>query len=245
MMPDHLDTSAFWNEVANEVYILVRSSPDFPAIPKNGDIDVLTLDPDAFALKVMTHWPNAGLEVTVRSIAADHIQIDVLHSDGQRRTMYDIYGSKGLCSKSPISPAFATWSLARREPRRIDDYSDYADCNTVWVPRRVDEAVFRYSEYVASFWTGREKDWHIEWITERLTREERDEFLGLVHYFARNPRTDTSGLGTSSHAANALRWPNFPRSMRGAVALAVSVLPEGPVKRLKSTKFGRWIEAKL
>ncbi len=240
-MSDNLDTSAFWADVADVVYVLVRVSPEFPQVPTNSDIDVLTLDPDAFGLRVMNFWASRGFQVTARSVGRGHLQID-LSKDGSRIVMYDIYSAEGICEAAPIKPGFATWSLGRRERREIGEEHLLI---SVWVPAKVDEAVFRYSEYVASFWTGREKDWHLEWITTRLSRKQMNEFLMLVHYFSRHSRVSDGEIVHETRMSHRLKRFRLDVDRRNLAHFAEALMPLSVTKALRKTKFGQSVIRKL
>lgn len=237
MSSDFIDTSDFWAGVADLPYVLVRQSPHFPRVPANGDIDILTIDPDGFARRVMTHWPQQGLEVGVRALAPDHIQLDLVR-DKLRLAMFDVYSHESICAKSPISPGFAVWALGRRRATEVNHVA-------IWVPSKVDDAVFRYGEYTAAFWTGREKDWHLEWITNHLTEDEFHEFLMLVHYFAKNPRLAMPDPRRKVQHSRTLLRIGSRDILPFVLRAANSALPSKIVERLKATRVAKKIVARL
>ena len=49
------------------------------------------------------------------------------------------------------------------------------------LPNYYDKLALRYFEYYEYFWTGNNKDWHLESIKKSLKEEEYESFLDYIH----------------------------------------------------------------
>ena len=177
-----INTSEFWSTVADVDYCVVRRTPNFPSAQFGSDIDVLVLDTQEFTLRLQRFWTAQGFQLRVREISNDHVQVDLL-SNAARFLMFDLYCADKHLDGVTRGTQFMAWVLARRQKISFGSNSPGLHSSSFFAPSNIDEGVIRYVEYVTSFWTGRLKDWHLEWIEGELSRDERSKMLELAHYF--------------------------------------------------------------
>ena len=159
--------------------VVVKAHPNLPAVDVGSDVDLFSLDIDYLMseFRVATQLVPPSWNVEIEQIAEDHFHFDLVDSRSRLLFRFDLYGSLPRWKTLSIKPGFFD---ALIQSGLATERSDSGRWPT---PSLEMEAVVRYYEFIDSFWVGRDKIHHEDWILSHLKPKQADLFFALAHSY--------------------------------------------------------------
>jgi len=196
---DPLLVSSFLQLLRPGVDLVVKSSPTLPRIDVGSDIDVFSLDINSlmtlFRPLAESNFKNCLISIT--EIEQAHFHFDVHHVSRGLLFRIDLYGRLPNWARLSVRPGLFDAAIQSGLTHNKSTTSEWP------VPSPEFEAVLRYFDFVDSFWVGRDKVHHEEWIKASLNEGEKERFFSMAHHY----------LGSITPEGPATRARNIPREL--------------------------------
>ena len=141
-----------------------------------GDIDIFCLNAKEFEKFITPRIQSLTLGATrirIKKRGKGHLHVDILETKSERLILrLDVHGVSYFC-RLGLDSNFGKMTHARSEVRE-------ASANLLTgnrIARKSDLAIIRLGGYVQSYWTGRDKLHHIDWILSSFSQEEIAELV--------------------------------------------------------------------
>jgi hypothetical protein len=183
-----LDLKAFFRAVEEQRYVVIKPSPILPDYNVGSDIDIFCYHPEKFAELItafLSQYLNAKTEVKIADgIKKMHIDFII---DNEINFRFDLY--KCLPSYQNISIKDSFYSSVIEGAVKADFYSDAdTDDVSIYVPSIQDDFILRYVEYHEYYAQRPDKIKHIDYIKDKIPKNDMDLALDKLHYFTSFPK---------------------------------------------------------
>ena len=159
--------------------VVVKAHPDLPAVDVGSDIDLFSLDINYLMAEFRgaAQLAPPSWNVEIEQIAEDHFHFDLVDSRSGLLFRFDLYGSLPRWRTLSVRPGFFDALIQSGLATERSDASRWP------TPSLEMEAVLRYFEFIDSFWVGRDKVHHEDWILSQLKPKQAELFFALAHSY--------------------------------------------------------------
>ena len=181
-----LDFKKFFASLDGLSYVVIKLDPSFPNYLPGQDIDILCREHEELAKRVIAYlsiFIDDKYSINVEK-KIDHIHIDLL--DGSVvHFRFDLLGSLPKYKQVNVKSSLFDVLIESSIEKVISDY-------IVKVPNTVDEAVFRYIEFLEYISLRPDKVKHCSWILDKISSNPslNEKFFSRFHHFISLPSCD-------------------------------------------------------
>lgn len=179
-----------FKELEDEVYAILKKSEMFPDYVPGMDIDILCLEPDVIARKILKSLHKSiakGTKVLVTALEEkNQVYIDIYPSklSNHIELRFDLIGQLPSYTKVEVKESLQFSILFHREPFVLKLKDDMQV--SVLVPSLIDDMVVRYLEYIEYYDLRPDKVKHLDYILSKLESDKAARgFLDKLHMYTK------------------------------------------------------------
>lgn len=164
-------------------YSLVKLPNNFPNINLNSDLDVFCNNTEKLVgdIKSILDEFIVSKKIKLKKIKLNnsHIHLDIFNLENTRLIRFDIYSKLPKFLNINIKDFFFA-NIIKNSIKTKFIIEKELEVN-IFLPNFFDDLSIRYIEYFEYFWTGSNKDWHLELIKSKLKKEDYANFSDYLH----------------------------------------------------------------
>jgi hypothetical protein len=164
-------------------YTLVKLPTNFPNINLNSDLDIFCNSSEKLIGDIKSLLKDFIIKKKIKlkktKLNDTHIHIDIFSLDNVRLIRFDIYSRLPKFFNINIKEYFFDNVIKNSKKTKFMIEKDL-EVN-IFLPDFLDDLAIRYIEYFEYFWTGTNKDWHLELIKSKLKKEDYANFSDYLH----------------------------------------------------------------
>ena len=151
-------------------YIVIKMTDDFPNYTHFDDLDIICKDAEILAKNLLAHNTPSGVDrILVSQTGTGHIHLDYyIPTHNNLNLRFDLIDSFSY-TKFQVNGEYMDLVLDRKGIKVIDE-------KKVYIPRRVDDLVIRFLEWVE--YPAKKK--HQRYVKENLDSDMMDEFVSII-----------------------------------------------------------------
>lgn len=186
---NELDLNEFFYHLREEVYCLIKKSPEFPRYYPGSDADIFCYDlakVSRVILRAADRYIKKNWQVLVTDKeSGSQVYIDFFNN-GELDFRFDLYQSlpkyKNITVKQGLFGSVIEGAKATKKLR----YNGKPF--PIFVPSQTDDLLLRYVEYIEWYQERPDKIKHLDYILKHSTNRERIKLLDKLHFYTSLPQ---------------------------------------------------------
>lgn len=176
------------NSIENEQYCIVKPSDELPNYISGQDIDLFCFDNEVIIRNILKYGNSLvkkDFNIVLQNINDCHVQVDFFY-DNKIDIKFDLYNCLPKYEKIKLKASLFE-SVIENAIVLTKRYRGY-DIK-YRVPSLIDDAILRYIEFIEYYDVRPSKIKHLEYLLDRVHKEDIKKFLDKLHYYTTIPKS--------------------------------------------------------